>query len=46
MKKYTVMILSGIIVLLAVVLVGVLTFMKNQPPQARAIQTIVPIPQM
>ena len=32
MKKYTTVILVGIIVVLAAVLVGVLTFMKNQPP--------------
>ena len=46
MKKYTTLILTGIIVVLAAVLVGVLTFMKNQPPQQRAIQTIIPIAQM
>ena len=46
MKKYTIVILAGIIILLSAVLVGVLVFMKNQPPQERAIQTIVPIVQM
>jgi nitrite reductase (cytochrome c-552) len=46
MKKYTTMILVGIVIVLAVVLVGVLTFMKNQPPQQRAVQTIVPIAPM
>lgn len=44
MKKYTVIILVGIIVLLAVILVGVLIFMKNQPPQERAlIQPVITI---
>ena len=46
MKKYTTLILAGIIVLLSAVLFGVLVFMKNQPTQERAIQTIVPIAQM
>ncbi|MFT3893514.1 MAG: ammonia-forming cytochrome c nitrite reductase subunit c552 [Anaerolineales bacterium] len=46
MKKYTTVILAGIVVLLSAVLVGVLVFMKNQPPQQRAVQTIVPIAQM
>ena len=46
MKKYTTMILVGIIVVLAVVLVGVLTFMKNQPPQERAFQPLVEIKAM
>jgi nitrite reductase (cytochrome c-552) len=46
MKKYTVVILAGIVVLLSAVLVGMLVFMKNQPPQERAIQTIIPIAQM
>ena len=37
MKHYTMLILVGIIVLLAAVLSGVLIFMKNQPPEQRAI---------
>jgi nitrite reductase (cytochrome c-552) len=37
MKRYTMLILVGIIVLLAVMLSGVLIFMKNQPPEQRAI---------
>jgi nitrite reductase (cytochrome c-552) len=37
MKKYTTMILLGIIVILAAVLAGVLLFLKNQPPQERAV---------
>jgi nitrite reductase (cytochrome c-552) len=46
MKKYTTIILTGIIVVLAAVLTGVLVFMKNQPPQARAIAPIVEIKPM
>jgi nitrite reductase (cytochrome c-552) len=41
MKKYSTWILVGIIILLAVVLVGTLLFLKNQPPQVRA--TIPPV---
>ncbi|MGE5073747.1 MAG: ammonia-forming cytochrome c nitrite reductase subunit c552, partial [Anaerolineae bacterium] len=37
MKRYTTLILAGLVVLLAVALAGVLIFMKNQPPQQRAI---------
>ena len=44
MKKYTTLILVGIILVLAAVLTGVLVFLKNQPPQERAIvQPIAPI---
>jgi nitrite reductase (cytochrome c-552) len=46
MKKYTTLILAGIIVLLAAVLVGVLVFMNNQPPQQRAFQPLVEIKPM
>ena len=46
MKKYMTLILTGTIVLLAVVLVGVLTFVKNQPPQQRAFQPVVDIKPM
>ena len=46
MKKYMTLILAGIIVLLSVVLVGVLVFMKNQPPQQRAFQQLVEIKAM
>lgn len=46
MKKYTTIILAGIIVLLSAVLVGVLVFMKNQPPQERAFQQLVEIKAM
>ncbi|MEW6241741.1 MAG: ammonia-forming cytochrome c nitrite reductase subunit c552 [Chloroflexota bacterium] len=46
MKRYTTLILVGIILVLAAALVGVLVFMKNQPPQERAIQPIVEIEPM
>ena len=46
MKKYMTLILTGIIVVLAVVLIGVLTFMKNQPPQTRSFQPLVEIKPM
>jgi nitrite reductase (cytochrome c-552) len=43
MKRTTTYVLAGIIVLLSVVLVGVLVFVKNQPPQQRAFPTLVNI---
>ena len=46
MKKYMTLILVGIVVVLSAVLVGVLTFMKNQPPQERAFQPLVEIKPM
>ena len=46
MKNYTTIILVSIIVVLAAALVGVLTFMRNQPPQERATQQLVEIAQM
>lgn len=46
MKKYMTLILTGIIVVLAAVSVGVLTFLKNQPPQQRAFQPLVEIKPM
>ncbi|MEO8356328.1 MAG: ammonia-forming cytochrome c nitrite reductase subunit c552 [Chloroflexota bacterium] len=46
MKKYLSLILVGIIVVLSAVLVGVLTFMRNQPPQERAFQPLVEIKAM
>lgn len=46
MKKYTNLILAGIIVLLSVVLAGVLVFLKNQPPQQRTFQPLVEIKSM
>ena len=46
MKKYTHLILIGIILILAAVLTGTLVFLKNQPPQVRAIPPIVEIKPM
>ena len=46
MKKYTNLILTGIIIVLAAVLTGTLVFLKNQPPQERAIAPIVEIKPM
>ena len=46
MKKYTTVILAGIIVVLAAVLFGVLVFMKNQPVQERAFEPLVEIKAM
>ena len=43
MKRYLTLILSGIIIVLAAVLGGVLIFMKNQPAQPRAIEPVVEI---
>ena len=44
MKKYAVpLILTGIIVVLVGVLVGVLFFLKNQPPQARTFQPVTTV---
>jgi nitrite reductase (cytochrome c-552) len=37
MKKYTTIILVGIILVLAAMLAGVLIYLKNQPPQERAV---------
>ncbi len=46
MKKYMTLILVGLVVVLSAVLVGVLTFMKNQPPQERAFEPLVEIQPM
>jgi nitrite reductase (cytochrome c-552) len=46
MKKYMTLILVGTIVVLSAVLIGVLTFMRNQPPQERAFQPLVEIKAM
>jgi len=46
MKKYTTLILTGLVIVLAAVLTGVLVFMRNQPPQTRAVQPLVEIAQM
>jgi nitrite reductase (cytochrome c-552) len=46
MKRYTNLILAGIIVILAATLTGVLIFLKNQPPQNRATAPVVNIAPM
>jgi nitrite reductase (cytochrome c-552) len=46
MKKYTNLILVGIIVVLAAVLTGTLIFLKNQPPQQRSTLPLVEIKPM
>ena len=46
MKKYTNLILVGIIVVLAAGLTGTLLYMKNQPPQERGFEPIVEIAPM
>jgi nitrite reductase (cytochrome c-552) len=43
MKKYTTIILVGIIVVLAAGLIGVLIFLKNQPPQTRGFEPLVEV---
>lgn len=46
MKQYTTLILAGLVVILAAVLIGVLTYVQNHPPQERAIQPLVEIAAM
>ena len=46
MKRYSNLILVGIIVILAAALTGVLIFIKNQPPQQRGFQPIAQIAPM
>lgn len=46
MKRYTNLILVGIIIVLAAGLVSVLLFLKNQPPQVRGFQPLVEIAAM
>ena len=46
MKNYMTLILSGVVIVLAAVLVGVLVFMKNQPPQGRAFEPVVEVKPM
>jgi nitrite reductase (cytochrome c-552) len=43
MKKYTTIILSAVIIILAAILVGILIFLKNQPVQVRATEPIVKV---
>ncbi|MBK9210377.1 MAG: hypothetical protein IPL71_19650 [Anaerolineales bacterium] len=46
MKNYTNLILTGLVIVLAAVLVGVLTYVKNQPAEERAVQPLVEIAPM
>jgi len=46
MKKYTTLVLTGLVIVLAATLVGVLTYMKNQPAEERATQPLVEIAPM
>lgn len=46
MKKYTSIILAGLVIVLAAVLVGVLTYVKNQPTQVRTVEPLVEIAPM
>ncbi len=46
MKKYTTLILLGIIIVLAAVLAGTLLFLKNQPAQQRTFQPVVTVQPM
>jgi nitrite reductase (cytochrome c-552) len=46
MKNYANLILAGLVIILAAALVGVLTYVKNQPAQERAAQPLVEIAQM
>lgn len=43
MKQYTTLILAGLVVILAAVLIGVLTYVRSHPVQERAIQPLVEI---
>ncbi len=43
MKKYTLFILVGVIVLLAAALIGTLVYIQNRPVESRAIQQISPV---
>jgi nitrite reductase (cytochrome c-552) len=45
-KNYTNLILAGLVIILAVALVGVLTYVKNQPAQERSVQPLVEIAPM
>ena len=46
MKNYTTLILSGLVVVLAAVLIGVMVYIQNQPAEVRAIQPLVEIAEM
>lgn len=46
MKQYLNWILSGLVLVLAAVLIGVLTYVRNQPPQQRGFQPLVEVAPM
>jgi nitrite reductase (cytochrome c-552) len=46
MKNYTTLILAGLVVILAAVLFGVLTYVKNQPAEIRTVEPLVEIAAM
>ena len=46
MKNYTNLILAGLVLVLAVALVGVVTYVKNQPAEERTVQPLVEIAPM
>ena len=46
MKNYTTLILAGLVIVLAAALVGVLTYVKNQPAQVRTVEPLVKIAAM
>lgn len=46
MKNYVTLVLAGLVIVLSAVLVGVLTFVKNQPVEERATQPLVEIAAM
>ena len=46
MKKYTTIILAGLVIILAAALVGVLTYVRNQPAEVRTVEPLVEIAPM
>ena len=46
MKNYTTLILAGLVIVLAAALVGVLTYIKNQPAEVRTVEPLVEIAAM
>lgn len=46
MKNYTTLILAGLVIILAAALVGVLTYVKNQPAEVRTVEPLVTIAAM
>ncbi|MDP1715093.1 MAG: ammonia-forming cytochrome c nitrite reductase subunit c552 [Anaerolineales bacterium] len=46
MKNYTTLILAGLVIVLAAALVGVLTYVRNQPAEVRTVEPLVKITPM